>query len=132
MCIIWTKLAQNHKTTHIKRDSKMDIESALPPNLSAPTASIEEMSSESNIISASSTSAAAKSSVQNDSPSPASTNLISVKVRFIDSNISKTLQFNATTLVFDALKIIREKIPETSTTDGNFLFIYCVCVCVCF
>ena len=53
-----------------------------------------------------------------------STSLLSIKVRLVDLNIIKTLQFNPSTLVFDALKIIREKIPETNTTNGLFfLFI---------
>jgi hypothetical protein len=43
--------------------------------------------------------------------------LISLKVQFVDTNITKTLQFHPTTLVFDALKIIRDKIPETNYTD---------------
>lgn len=53
-----------------------------------------------------------------------STSLLSIKVRLVDLNIIKTLQFNPSTLVFDALKIIREKIPETNTTNGLFFFIY--------
>lgn len=48
----------------------------------------------------------------------ASSSVLSIKVRFVDSNITKTLQFNQQTLVYDALKIIREKIPETSSTNG--------------
>lgn len=48
-----------------------------------------------------------------------SSSMISIKVRFVDSNITKTLQFNPQTLVYDALKIIREKIPETSSTNGT-------------
>ena len=48
-----------------------------------------------------------------------STSLLSIKVRLVDLNIIKTLQFNPSTLVFDALKIIREKIPETNTTNGR-------------
>ena len=47
---------------------------------------------------------------------------ISLKVRIVDLNITKTFQFAASTLVFDALKIIREKIPETNTTNRNFIF----------
>lgn len=58
------------------------------------------------------------SSILITSPSPSSS-LLSIKVRFIDSNIIKTLQFNPNTLVYDALKIIREKIPETNTTNGK-------------
>ena len=53
-----------------------------------------------------------------------STSLLSIKVRLVDLNIIKTLQFNPSTLVFDALKIIREKIPETNTTNGLFFFTY--------
>jgi hypothetical protein len=53
-----------------------------------------------------------------------STSLLSIKVRLVDLNIIKTLQFNPNTLVFDALKIIREKIPETNTTNGLFFFTY--------
>ena len=45
---------------------------------------------------------------------------LSLKVRIVDFNITKTLQFTPSTLVFDALKIIREKIPETNTANGNF------------
>jgi len=50
--------------------------------------------------------------------SQVSSSLLSIKVRLVDLNIIKTLQFNPSTLVFDALKIIREKIPETNTTNG--------------
>jgi len=55
-----------------------------------------------------------------------STSLLSIKVRLVDLNIIKTLQFNPNTLVFDALKIIREKIPETNTTNGLFFLKACV------
>lgn len=51
--------------------------------------------------------------------SSSSSSVISIKVRFVDSNIMKTLQFNQQTLVYDALKIIREKIPETNSTNGK-------------
>ena len=51
--------------------------------------------------------------------SQVSSSLLSIKVRLVDLNIIKTLQFNPSTLVFDALKIIREKIPETNTTNGR-------------
>ncbi|CAF0748960.1 unnamed protein product [Brachionus calyciflorus] len=47
------------------------------------------------------------------------TTLLSIKVRFVDLEIVKTLQFNPSTLVFDALKIIREKIPETSSINAE-------------
>jgi talin len=45
--------------------------------------------------------------------------LISLKINIVDSKIVKTLQFHPTTLVFDALRIIREKIPETNTPNLN-------------
>ena len=44
---------------------------------------------------------------------------MSIKVRLVDSNIIKTLQFNPNTIVFDALKIIREKIPETNHANSS-------------
>lgn len=47
--------------------------------------------------------------------SHSSSSMLSIKVRLVDLNIVKTLQFNPATLVFDALKIIREKIPEINT-----------------
>ena len=47
----------------------------------------------------------------------ASSSLLSIRVRLVDFNIVKTLQFNPNTLVFDALKIIREKIPEINNNS---------------
>ena len=44
--------------------------------------------------------------------------MISIKVSIVDLNVTKTLQFNPSILVYDALKIIREKIPETNTNNG--------------
>jgi hypothetical protein len=44
--------------------------------------------------------------------------MISIKVSIVDLNVTKTLQFNSSILVYDALKIIREKIPETNTNNG--------------
>jgi hypothetical protein len=41
--------------------------------------------------------------------------LISLKVRLVEANISKTLQFSPSTLVYDALRIIREKLAETNS-----------------
>ncbi len=38
--------------------------------------------------------------------------ILSVKVKIADKGIVKTLQFDRTTLVYDACKIIRDKVPE--------------------
>jgi len=58
--------------------------------------------------------------------------MLSIKVHIIDLNITKTLQFNPTTLVFDALKIIREKVPETNTETGKLLLIFFFSILVCY
>jgi hypothetical protein len=71
-----------------------------------------------NIISSSNNSTLIKSNAAvaaalqiNGSSSP----LISLKVRLVDANIAKTLQFSPSTLVYDALRIIREKLAETNS-----------------
>lgn len=43
--------------------------------------------------------------------------MISVKVNIIDLKISKTLQFFPYTIVFDALKMIRDKVPEINSMN---------------
>ena len=45
---------------------------------------------------------------------------LSLKVNIKDLNLSKTLQFQASTIVFDALKMLREKVPEINTTEGKW------------
>lgn len=45
--------------------------------------------------------------------------MLSLKVNIKDLNLSKTLQFQSNTVVFDALKMLREKIPEINTTNGK-------------
>ena len=62
---------------------------------------------------------AALSSNSSTSTLQTSTTMLSIKVHIKDHNLTKTLQFNPTTLVFDALKIIREKVPETNTETGR-------------
>ena len=47
--------------------------------------------------------------------------MLSLKVNIKHLNLSKTLQFIPNTLVFDALKVIREKIPEINTDDCNMI-----------
>jgi hypothetical protein len=86
------------------------INSTLNHTLSMPNAST-------SLVNNASTSTASSSSAAS------ATAMVSLKVRFVDSNVTKTLQFNVSTLVFDMLKIIREKIPETSVTNGK-TFVY--------
>lgn len=49
------------------------------------------------------------------------TNVISLKVKIVDLNITKTLQFNTNALVYDALNLIREKIeaPDKRLPNAN-------------
>ena len=71
-----------------------------------------------------SVSSMASSSNANGASAP-TTSMLSIKVHIVDANVTKTLQFNPATLVYDALKIIREKVPETNKETGiyfNFNF----------
>lgn len=43
---------------------------------------------------------------------------LTLKVSVVGSNVIKTMQFDPTTIVYDACRIIREKIPEANA-DGN-------------
>ncbi len=90
--------------------------------------SVSSLTSASTSSSSSSSSSAfvvaSSSSTTNNTSSQPSTTMLSIKVHIIDLNITKTLQFNPTTLVFDALKIIREKVPETNTETGKLLLVF--------
>lgn len=43
--------------------------------------------------------------------------MISIKVNIIDLKSSKTLQFFPSTIIFDALKMIRDKVPDINSID---------------
>jgi len=43
--------------------------------------------------------------------------MLSLKVSVLGSQVTKTMQFDPSMIVYDACKIIREKIPEANT--GN-------------
>ncbi len=39
---------------------------------------------------------------------------LSLKISVVDNSVVKTMQFDPSTIVFDACRIIREKIPEAT------------------
>jgi hypothetical protein len=44
---------------------------------------------------------------------------LSLKIFVADMNQTHVVQLNPTTIVFDALRILRENIAEANTNDGN-------------
>jgi talin len=46
---------------------------------------------------------------------------LSLKVSALGTQVTKTMQFDPSTIVYDACKIIREKIPESSTGNRKYL-----------
>ena len=42
---------------------------------------------------------------------------LSLKISVVGSSVVKTMQFDPSTIIFDACRIIREKVPEANT--GN-------------
>lgn len=77
----------------------------------------------SQVVSANGLVNSASASLASSTASPLTSSMLSIKVHIKDLNLAKTLQFNPTTLVFDALKIIREKVPETNTEAGKKFFL---------
>ena len=49
--------------------------------------------------------------------------LLSLKIRIVDTNQTNTVQLNNNTIVFDALRLLKENLTETNKKDGtcNFL-----------
>ena len=119
----------NNNNNNNKNEETKNANVALPAaNLSNQVVSANGMiNSVSSLASASASSSSSSSALVIASTSnntPPSTTMLSIKVHIIDLNLTKTLQFNPTTLVFDALKIIREKVPETNTETGKLLLIF--------
>ncbi len=48
------------------------------------------------------------------------TKLLSLKIRIVDTNKIIALQLNETTIIFDALRLLRENISEANLNDGTF------------
>ena len=44
---------------------------------------------------------------------------LSLKISVVGSSVVKTFQFDPSTIVFDACRIIRDKIPEANTGNGK-------------
>ena len=94
--------------------------SSTPVNISSSNNATNSTPSNTNTLTTANTTNNIASQLASGNSS-SSSSMISIKVRIVDSNIIKTLQFNPSTLVYDALKIIKEKIPETNTENGNLI-----------
>ena len=44
---------------------------------------------------------------------------LALKIHIVEQNVTKTIQFDGNTVVYDACKIIREKITEANLGQGN-------------
>lgn len=51
---------------------------------------------------------------------------LSLKISLDEGKVIKTIQFDPSTAVFDACKIIREKILEASASDRKFILCQCL------
>lgn len=49
---------------------------------------------------------------------------LSLKISVVGSNVVKTMQFDPSTIVFDACKIIRDKIPENNVGQRKCKYLY--------
>ena len=47
-----------------------------------------------------------------------------LKIHIVEQNVTKTIQFDGNTVVYDACKIIREKITEANLGQGKNNYIY--------
>ncbi len=45
---------------------------------------------------------------------------LSLKISIVGSSVTKTMQFDPSTIVFDACKIIRDRIPEANHGNGEW------------
>lgn len=59
-----------------------------------------------------------------DSTSSSNANILTLKIRLVNKDKTILIQFNSNIIVYDALKIIREKVAEANTTDGILLLIF--------
>ena len=50
---------------------------------------------------------------------------ISLRVCIVDKDLTKTMQFDPSTSVYDACRLIREKIIEARVGEGKYLY-YCI------
>lgn len=46
---------------------------------------------------------------------------LSLRINIVDRNVTKTMQFNPSTSVYDACKFIREKISEANLGERKYL-----------
>ena len=46
--------------------------------------------------------------------------MLSLKIKVVGSDVTKTMQFDPSTIIFDACRIIREKIPEAAVGNRKF------------
>lgn len=44
---------------------------------------------------------------------------LALKIHIVEQNVTKMMQFDPSTMVFDACRIIREKITEANLGQGN-------------
>lgn len=51
---------------------------------------------------------------------------LSLKICVRQCNVVKTMQFEPSTAVYDACRVIRERVPEAQTGQGEFLYLYIV------
>lgn len=47
---------------------------------------------------------------------------LSLKISIVGQNVVKTMQFEPSTIVYDACRIIRERIPEANPGNRKFVF----------
>ena len=47
---------------------------------------------------------------------------LSLKICVRQCNVVKTMQFEPSTAVYDACRVIRERVPEAQTGQGEFLY----------
>lgn len=48
---------------------------------------------------------------------------LSLKICVRQCNVVKTMQFEPSTAVYDACRVIRERVPEAQTGQGKFLYL---------
>lgn len=48
---------------------------------------------------------------------------LSLKICVRQCNVVKTMQFEPSTAVYDACRVIRERVPEAQTGQGEFLYL---------